>query len=87
MNLSTRTGFIRTLLVTVLIGLVAGCSTQTQINPEIRQESLLVKCPEVLPSDYEPTGAGWVLMMKEWSEFYHECRLRHNGLIDILKEN
>lgn len=63
---------------------LAACSS-TPLRPEAPiQANLLQKCPEVLPPLPGNTGADVLPTMKEWAVQYHDCRLRHNGLVDAL---
>lgn len=71
--------FIGTLVTLV------GCSTNSLPPKEVSQQSLLVRCPETLPYDYTTDGKGWLLMAEEWSSIYHECKTRHNGLVDFIE--
>jgi hypothetical protein len=68
----------------VLLTPLTGCSVKPEIVPEAIQQNLLVKCSSTLPYDYGTEGSDWMLMAKEWSQIYHECATRHNGLVDIL---
>lgn len=77
---------ISKLTITLLFILMVGC-TSVDIKSQATQENVLVKCPETLPYSYSKTGSGWLLMSKEWSEQYHECAIRHNGLVDIIENS
>lgn len=74
------------LLLASFMGLV-GCSTDT-VRPQqiVVQESLLKPCPDELPYSYGTDGKSWLLMGGEWSRQYHECRIRHNNLVDFIKQ-
>jgi len=75
-------------LIIFCLVLLTGCSqTKYIIDPELMQESFLVKCPEVLPFDYEKDGQSWVLMAKEWASIYHKCAIIHNGTVDAIRIN
>ncbi|HLV15998.1 MAG TPA: hypothetical protein VKY70_00855 [Pseudomonas sp.] len=45
-----------------------------------------MKCPEHLQLLTDGTGRDVALTMSAWAATYHECRTRHNGLVDALKE-
>lgn len=45
----------------------------------------MVKCQETLPVPKGKTGADVLPVMLEWGAMYHECMVRHNGLVDSFK--
>lgn len=79
---------IKVIFVLLLSLSVVGC------HPNVRdqlisanQQTLLVRCPEVLPSEYGKSGSDWINMSKDWSSLYHECATRHNGLVDYILQS
>jgi hypothetical protein len=32
------------------------------------------------------TGKDVILTMRDWASQYHECKTRHNGLVDAINE-
>lgn len=75
---------MRTLIIFNLLFLLSGCSTPPPVRQEVDQSSLLLKFPESLPLLTDGTGRDIVLTMREWASMYHECRIRHNGLVDAV---
>lgn len=78
---------LRQSLWAVPILFLIGCSSKYTVNQDIIQETFLTKCPDTLPYDYGKTGKDWTLMAKEWSSIYHECSIRHNGIVDAIEIN
>ena len=74
---------MRCLLLGALV-LLLGC--KEVVTRPTYQESLLQTCPESLPHEYGKTGKEWIRMAKEWSSIYHDCSLRHNGLVRAIKD-
>lgn len=46
---------------------------------------MLVKCPEELTQLSDGTGRSVVLLIKDVAAAYHDCKVRHNGLVDAVK--
>lgn len=49
------------------------------------QQNLLVKCPEQLSQLRDGTARQVALTLSEWATTYHECAVRHNGLVDAVE--
>lgn len=73
-------------LAAVLLGLfVSSCSTHpsgANLSPD--QQGLLVKCPPVPAQLSDGTGRDAALVIKEVAAIYHDCKIRHNGLVDAV---
>jgi len=46
----------------------------------------LTRCPQELPMLTDGTGKDVVLTMRDWASQYHDCKTRHNGLVDAINE-
>lgn len=75
---------IRMSLLTLLLTLT-GCTTTYITEAPIINENLLVKCPKDLSALEGTTGEDFIQLTRSWSSQYHECEVRHNGLIDTLE--
>jgi hypothetical protein len=63
---------------------LSGCfGTLLQVKPP---ENLMTKCPKALPMLTDGTGKDVILTMRDWASQYHECKTRHNGLVDAINE-
>jgi len=68
-----------------LMALLSACSTpQPAEKPRVIQQGLLVKCPDQLSQLSDGTAGEVAVTMKEWASTYHDCKTRHNGLVDVL---
>lgn len=47
-------------------------------------QNLMAKCPPTLPLLTDGTGKDVALTMSDWASQYHDCKTRHNGLIDAI---
>ena len=56
------------------------------VNLSPDQQNLLTKCPETLPELSDGTGQTGALVIKQTASIYHDCKTRHNGLVDAVKE-
>ena len=50
------------------------------------QANLIHKCDDTLPILDGNTGAEIAPLMVQWASQYHDCRLRHNGLVDAVTQ-
>lgn len=67
------------------LSLASGCSTrQPEASPY--QQSLLAKCPTMLPQLNDGEAGTILRTMTEWASQYHDCATRHNGLIEAIGE-
>lgn len=64
---------------------LSACSTP---QPEAKhyQQNLLKKCPEELALLGDGTGRDVALTMNAWAKTYHDCKTRHNGLVDAVQQ-
>lgn len=85
-----RGSFVRSrnlcISVCVLSLMLSGCSTPLSVaslSPD--QQNLLVRCPEVPAQLRDGTASEMVLVIREMATVYHDCAVRHNGLVDVLE--
>lgn len=72
------------MFVSLLAMTLSGCLI---FQPKERPpENLLTKCPQELPMLTDGTGKDVVLTMRDWANQYHDCKTRHNGLVDAINE-
>lgn len=45
-----------------------------------------MKCKETLPELNDGTGGEVLVTMTQWAAIYHDCKTRHNGLVDAVKQ-
>ena len=67
--------------------MVSGCSTLLPTGKPY-QENLLSLCPTTLPNLTNPDQATSKEVLLVWSEagsMYHDCRIRHNGLVEAVR--
>ncbi len=78
---------MRSLKVAILVAFafaLSGCfATWLSVTPPA---NLMTKCPETLPTLTDGTGKDIVLTMRDWASEYHDCKTRHNGLVDAINE-
>jgi hypothetical protein len=48
------------------------------------QASLLVRCPPELPILVDGSAGEVLQTMTEWAVIYHDCRIRHDGLVEVV---
>lgn len=77
-------GTIKVLVLITLL-LFSGCTTY-KVSSNNFEANLTVKCPETLP---EVTGKNGKAVLnelaKEWSTTYHDCKTRHNSLVEAIE--
>lgn len=76
---------IKAALVTLFLT-ISGCTTTYITEAPTLNENLLVKCPETLSTLEGTTGKDFITLVKSWSAQYHDCRVRHNGLVETLEQ-
>lgn len=50
------------------------------------QQNLLVKCPDQLPEYADGQAGTAARVAAETAGIYHDCKTRHNGLVDAIIE-
>jgi hypothetical protein len=48
------------------------------------QASLLARCPPELPPLTDGAAGDVLQTMTEWAAIYHDCRIRHDGLVEVV---
>lgn len=67
--------------------MMQGCSylTPLQIRPPLIDPTLTVRCPDTMPKAANGTRGEILNTWREAVEQYHDCRLRHDGLVDSVE--
>ena len=65
--------------------ITAGCGSTMSQKTEYQANQLQL-CPDELPDVQGNTGADLTLALVQWGAIYHDCRLRHNSLVQTIKE-
>lgn len=47
----------------------------------------MTKCPQTLTTLTDGTGKDVILTMRDWASTYHDCKTRHNGLVDAIEDS
>ena len=79
---------ILNLMMFVLIMMTSGCSTRPVLvneSPEI-PSNLLERCPDSLPPFKQGDRNTVRRVILEQHRIYHDCRERHNLLVEVLKD-
>lgn len=63
--------------------MLSACSTQpVEVKPY--QQNLMKPCPGVLPDHVDGTAGTVLTTGVEWAKVYHDCKVRHNGLVEAI---
>lgn len=73
-------------IATSALLILAACSSMQPQQASLYQANLLQECDDALPELNGNTGSEIAPLMIQWAAQYHECRLRHNGLVDAVKQ-
>ena len=65
--------------------MLAACSSTMPQKAEFQANQLKL-CPEYLPQVEGNTGGDMALAMTQWAAQYHDCKDRHNSLVNTIKE-
>ena len=72
-------------IVMCVLLMQVGCLSTIPQKVEFQANQLQL-CPDELPLVEGTTGADLTLALVQWGAIYHDCRLRHNSLVQTIKE-
>ena len=74
------------LSASVLTILLSGCSTPQVVEiPPTYPPALVQDCPDQLPKAQDGTNHEILRTAVEWAQMYHECKDRHNALVEVIR--